>query len=124
MSGATAVAKPAPQRSHHGRGGPADGKAGPLKPSDVKYFPFCAEISKYEKLAKVGEGTFGYDLLMMHDCTKRSSIYMIQTESFEIHFFLIRVEVHVCTLFLSCVTRNILGKCLKLETGRPTELWH
>lgn len=32
--------------------------AGPIKGTGVK-FPFCPEIGKYERLAKVGQGTFG-----------------------------------------------------------------
>ena len=39
---------------NHGQGGQSGG--GPMK---VSYFPFCPEITKYEKMAKVGEGTFG-----------------------------------------------------------------
>lgn len=39
---------------------------GPVKPSSVSYFPFCAEISKYEKMAKVGEGTFGWEDTLTH----------------------------------------------------------
>lgn len=27
-------------------------------------FPFCDDASKYEKVAKIGQGTFGYDYVM------------------------------------------------------------
>ena len=56
MSGSATVAR---SQHSHGLGGHSEGGAGPMKPSSIAYFPFCAEISKYEKLAKVGEGTFG-----------------------------------------------------------------
>jgi len=36
----------------------AHGVGGPVKASSVQ-FPFCPEISKYERMAKVGQGTFG-----------------------------------------------------------------
>lgn len=36
----------------------AHGVGGPVKASSV-HFPFCPEISKYERMAKVGQGTFG-----------------------------------------------------------------
>jgi hypothetical protein len=28
-------------------------------------FPFCPEATKYEKLAKIGQGTFGYKLFLL-----------------------------------------------------------
>ena len=34
------------------------GGGGPLRASTTN-FPFCPDVSKYEKLAKVGQGTFG-----------------------------------------------------------------
>lgn len=30
-------------------------------------FPFCDESGKYEKVAKIGQGTFGYDFIMSTD---------------------------------------------------------
>jgi len=35
------------------------------------FFPFCQEITKYEKMAKIGEGTFGYVIFQV--CFKRSA---------------------------------------------------
>lgn len=37
--------------------GPA-ASGGPVKTSTIN-FPFCPDVTKYEKLAKVGQGTFG-----------------------------------------------------------------
>ena len=39
-------------------GGGATG--GPIR---TAHFPYCPEISKYEKMAKVGQGTFGYVII-------------------------------------------------------------
>lgn len=36
----------------------APGAGGPVKASSLN-FPYCPEITKYEKMAKVGQGTFG-----------------------------------------------------------------
>ena len=34
-------------------------------PYDGLRFPFCDEDTKYEKLAKIGQGTFGYVLILL-----------------------------------------------------------
>ena len=31
---------------------------------DTFDFPYCHEVSKYEKIAKVGQGTFGLEALL------------------------------------------------------------
>lgn len=38
-------------------------------------FPFCDEFSKYEKLAKIGQGTFGY--VQIHVCDEHTTILLI-----------------------------------------------
>ena len=36
----------------------SSGHGGPIKASTTN-FPFCPDVAKYDKLAKVGQGTFG-----------------------------------------------------------------
>jgi hypothetical protein len=31
-------------------------------------FPFCEAATKFEKLAKIGQGTFGYVIFLLSDC--------------------------------------------------------
>ena len=45
-------------QSGQGQGAGQGAGGGPVKASTIN-FPFCPDVTKYEKLAKVGQGTFG-----------------------------------------------------------------
>lgn len=40
-------------------GHPVGSSGGPAVKASSLNFPFCPDVAKYEKLAKVGQGTFG-----------------------------------------------------------------
>lgn len=80
-------------------------------------FPFCDEVTKYEKMAKIGQGTFGEVFKARHK--KNKNLVALKKVLME------NEKEGVCGLTCWCLWMNRLLKptCLFLDFSSPSQPW-